>query len=131
MITREGRPVLASVWRNPSDIASTDTSTPTTPAMPTTTTSELPSRRGTFCRLISVIGAAWFSHAMASPVSGQRVHDAQPAHPERRRQADGERQRAGEQGRQEPRLAGDEQRREAAAGGGVESRDETDGDHHA
>ena len=55
MITRSGRPVLASVWRKPSDIASTDTSTPTTPAMPTTTTSEVPSRWGIVRRLIRVI----------------------------------------------------------------------------
>ena len=47
MITRSGRPVLASVWRKPSDIARTDTSTPTTPAIPTTTTSEVPSAAGT------------------------------------------------------------------------------------
>ena len=46
MMTRSGRPVLASVWRKPSDIASTDTSTPTTPAMPTTTTSEVPEALG-------------------------------------------------------------------------------------
>src|SRR5262245_57340399 len=113
MITREGRPVLASVWRKPSDIASTETSTLTTPAMPTTTTSEVPSRRGTVCRLISVILATWFSLAIASPVPGQRVHDAQPAHPQRRGQADRQRQGHRERRCQQPRLAGDEQGREA------------------
>ena len=57
MMTRWARPVLASVCRNPSDIASTDTRTPTTPAMPTTTTSEVPSRWGIVRRLIAVIRA--------------------------------------------------------------------------
>jgi len=55
MITRSPRPVLASVWRNPSDIASTDTSTPTTPAMPTTTTSDVPMRDGKLRRFMAVI----------------------------------------------------------------------------
>ena len=61
MITRSPRPVLASVWRNPSDIASTDTSTPTTPAMPTTTTSDVPTREGRFRRFMRVMAAIWVS----------------------------------------------------------------------
>jgi hypothetical protein len=55
MMTRAGRPVLASVCRKPSDMASTDTSTPTTPAMPTTTTSDVPSRLGIVRKFSSVI----------------------------------------------------------------------------
>jgi hypothetical protein len=54
MITRVGRPVLARVWRKPSAIASTDTSTPTTPAIPTTITSDVPSRFGMLRMLMSV-----------------------------------------------------------------------------
>ncbi len=61
MITRSPRPVLASVWRNPSDIASTDTSTPTTPAMPTTTTSDVPMREGRLRRFMRVMAAIWVS----------------------------------------------------------------------
>ena len=64
-MTRSGRPVLASVWRKPSDIASTDTSTPTTPAIPTTTTSEVPSRAGSVRRLSRVISAIWWSERIA------------------------------------------------------------------
>ncbi len=55
MITRSPRPVLARVWRKPSDIASTDTSTPTTPAMPTITTSEVPTREGRLRRFMAVM----------------------------------------------------------------------------
>jgi hypothetical protein len=54
MMTRPGRPVLASVCRKPSAIASTDTRTPTTPAIPTTTTSEVPSRLGIVRKFSSV-----------------------------------------------------------------------------
>jgi hypothetical protein len=61
MMTRPGRPVLASVCWKPSAIASTETSTPTTPAMPTTITSDVPRRCGRLRRLISVIWVIWCS----------------------------------------------------------------------
>jgi hypothetical protein len=55
MITRSGRPVLAKVWRKPSDMASMATSTPATPAMPMTMTSEVPRRWGMVSKLMRVI----------------------------------------------------------------------------
>ena len=58
MMTRSWRPVLARVWRKPSDIANTDTSTPTTPAMPITTTSDVPSRCGMVRRVMTVSATA-------------------------------------------------------------------------
>src|SRR5438094_599463 len=92
MITRVGRPVLASVWRKPSPMARTETRTPTTPAMPTTTTSDVPSRLGMFRRLMSVTWTTWFSQDIAS-AARERVHDAQPVHAQRGRQPDGQRER--------------------------------------
>ena len=57
--------VLASVCRKPSDIASTETSTPTTPAMPTTTTSDVPTREGRLRRFMSVMAKIWVSERMS------------------------------------------------------------------
>src|SRR5215510_8049537 len=76
---RSGRPVLASVCRKPSSSASTETSTPTTPAMPTTTTSDEPTRCETLRRFISVISTIWLSVCMdwlGAP--GQRLDDLEP-----------------------------------------------------
>src|SRR6267142_5604681 len=131
MITRVGRPVLASVWRTPSPIARTETRTPTTPAMPTTTTSDVPRRLGTLRRLMSVMWTTWFSQDIASPVSRERVHDAQPVDPQRGRQPDGERQRERDDGRPGPGGRLHEEGREAAAGGAVESGKQADGGEHA
>src|SRR5206468_7920722 len=100
-ITRVGRPVLASVWRKPSPMARTETRTPTTPAMPTTTTSDVPSRLGMFRRLMSVTWTTWFSQDIAS-AARERVHDAQPMHAQRGRQPDGQRQRERDAGRPRP-----------------------------
>src|SRR5262245_58905312 len=115
MMTRVGRPVVASVWRNPSPIASTDTSTATTPAMPITTTSDVPIRYGMVLRLISVTCATWLSQDIGSPVATQRVHDAQAVHTQRGRQPDRERQRRRHARRPHPGRVLDEQRREATA----------------
>ena len=69
MITRSSRPVLASVWRNPSAMESTDTSTPATPAMPMMTTRDVPRRWGRLRRLTRVICA----------ICSQRAHHRCPA----------------------------------------------------
>src|SRR5579859_5279420 len=53
-IARSARPVWSSAAEKPIAMASTEISTPTTPAMPTTMTSELPSREGMPCRLRTV-----------------------------------------------------------------------------
>src|SRR5882724_4182623 len=131
MITRVGRPVLASVWRKPSPIASTETRTPTTPAIPTTTTREVPRRRGTLRRLISVTWTTWFSQDIASPVARERVHDAQPVHAQRGRQPDGEGQRDRDGRRPGPGGRLHEQGRKAAAGGAVQDGQHGDGGEHA
>src|SRR3989454_10771825 len=120
MMTRVARPVLASVWRNPSPIASTETRTPTTPAIPITITSDVPSRCGMVRRLISVTCTTWLSEVIGSPVPGQRIHDAQPVRAQRGRQADRQRQRRRHAGRPRPGDAAHEQRREAGPGGARE-----------
>src|SRR5437762_12427415 len=124
MITRVGRPVLASVCRKPSPMASTETRTPTTPAIPTTTTSEVPRRCGMFLRLMSVIWTTWFSQGIASAVSRERVHDAHAVHPQRGRQPDGDGQRERHGGGPDPGAGLRDVRWEAPAGGHVQ-----DGQH--
>ena len=54
MMARSARPLSASVCLKPAPIASTDTNTATTPAMPMTMTLEAPSRCGRVCRLIEM-----------------------------------------------------------------------------
>src|SRR6266850_2984826 len=131
MITRVGRPVLASVCRKPSPMASTETRTPTTPAIPTTTTSEVPRRCGMFLRLMSVIWTTWFSQGIASPVSRERVHDAQAVHPQRRRQPDRDGQPERHGGGPEPGAGLHEEGREAPAGGAVQDGEHADRGEHA
>src|SRR5438093_793518 len=70
-------------------MASTETSTPTTPATPITTTSDVPRRWGMDRRLTSVIWATWLSPDI-SAVPRQGVHDPEALRPQRRRQPDGE-----------------------------------------
>ena len=53
-MTRSGRPLSATVCRNPVAIASTETRTATTPAMPITMTLEEPARCGRVCSPIVV-----------------------------------------------------------------------------
>ena len=122
MITRSSRPVLASVWRNPSAIESTDTSTPATPAMPMMTTREVPRRWGRLRRLTRVICAIW----------SQRAHHRCPAsastmRSRRARQAGGRPTASASATATataaDPGAGLHEERREAAAGGAVQERE--------
>ena len=105
MMTRSGRPVLASVWRKPSAIASTETSTPTTPAMPIDHHQRGAEALRHVRRLISVIWTTWLSQAhqrcpaSASTIRSRRARSAG-------RQPDGEGDADGERRRDEPRCAG-------------------------
>ena len=76
-IARSSRPVSEMVFMMPVAIASTDSSTPTTPAMPMTMTNEVPSRCGTLRRFIAEIDAICLSdaHVCISSAPRQRVDD--------------------------------------------------------
>jgi len=58
---REGEPAPTTVFWNPSLIDSTETSTTTTPAMPTIATADEPARCGSVRRLRSVTAPIWVS----------------------------------------------------------------------
>ena len=57
--TVSSRPAAASVASKPAAIACSATSTPTTPAIPTTTTEVAPSRSGTVARPIQAMASDW------------------------------------------------------------------------
>ena len=133
-ITRSGRPVLASVWRKPSDIARTETSTPTTPAMPDhhDQRGPQPLRQGAQVHQRDLEDLVERAHRPAlsgarrgRPRSGARcarsaggspIASAQRQHDERA---------------QQPRLGRHVERREAGADGAVEPREDGGGDQHA
>ena len=62
-MARVGSPLRTNVSRKPAAMARMATITPTTPAMPTTMTAELPSRDGRFFKFMSVICRIWLNMA--------------------------------------------------------------------
>src|SRR5215831_1757056 len=130
MITRSGRPALASVWRNPSAIDSTETSTPTTPAMPIKMTIDVPRRWGRLFRLTSVIWTTWLSPDI-SAVPGQRVDDLEPPGSQGGRQADGERDGHGDPAGDDPRARAHEERRKTPTRRAVDDGEDGGGRRHA
>src|SRR5580658_720488 len=96
-IARSGRPAFLIVWLKPTAIARTETSTATTPAMPMTMTSEVPSRCGMLRRFIRVTVPIWRNRLIAlSSSSGQGIDQPQPLEAPSRRQGGRERQHHGD-----------------------------------
>src|ERR1700722_8944270 len=98
-IARSSRPVTCRVLTRPVDIASTEISTATTPAIPMMTTDDVPIRCGRLRIFIAETAAIWARAFMAGCSSDRkRVDDVQPLSAHRRRQAtdDGQQHRHGE-----------------------------------
>src|SRR5262249_9779867 len=125
---RSGSPVLASVCRKPSTSASTETSTPTTPAMPTTTTSDEPTRCETLRRFITVISTIWLSVCMDGlGAPGQRLYDHEPPRAQGGRHTHEKRQDQRHCGAESPDAGRHKEGGKATAGDAVEHGEEDGG----
>ncbi len=92
-MARSARPVFEIVDSTPIAIASTDSTTATTPAMPITMTNDEPSRCGTLRRFIAEIEVICPIALMRKPQRlGERVDDGQTVRAQRRRQPAQQRQ---------------------------------------
>src|SRR4029453_8970525 len=106
-IARSGLPVPFSAILKPLAIDRIATSTPTTPAIPTTITADENTRDGTFLRFIHVISRIWPSMAPSTTrlrrclaprlMLAQRVDDTQPSCGERRHGTDDRAEQHGKQ----------------------------------
>src|SRR5688572_23439928 len=109
-----GRPAAASVDWNPAAIARSAVNTATTPARPTTMTSDAPTRSGMLRRPSMVIDRICFSMPAFRSAAGEGVDDGQALRAQRRQQADGEAQDDDGDGSGHPDLRVDGQREVAA-----------------
>src|SRR5580692_10803725 len=92
-MTRSGRPLSAMVWRNPVAMASTETRTATTPAMPITITLEEPARCGRVCMPIEVKAMSCLNIVLRARLAllHESIDHVQAHRAQRRRGADQER----------------------------------------
>ena len=109
-----GRPADSSVDWKPAAIASSAVNTATTPARPTTMTSEGPRRSGMLRMPSIVMDRICFSMRVSRSASREGVDDGQALRAQRRQQADGEAQHDDGHRPHQPHLRVDRERQVAA-----------------